>query len=96
MMFAPVGCPTCQRTDVAQYGKTPDGRQRVHGRNLACQRQTCLLEYTHKGFLPEVKTQMVEMALNGRGIRDTARVLNVSPTTVMNTLKKRPRAAIRA
>ena len=61
----------------------------VECRNLACQRQTFLLEYTHKGFLPEVKTQIVDMALNGSGIRDTARVLNVSPTTVMTTLKKR-------
>jgi len=28
------------------------------------------------------------MTLNGSGIRDTARVLKISPTTVMNTLKK--------
>ena len=85
MMFAPVGCPTCQSTDVVKYGKTPDGKQRCQCRNLACQRQTLLLEYTHQGFLPEVKTQMVEMARNGSGIRDTARVLKVSPTTVINT-----------
>jgi transposase-like protein len=29
------------------------------------------------------------MTLNGSGIRDTARVLKISPTTVMNTLKKK-------
>jgi transposase-like protein len=28
------------------------------------------------------------MAMNGSGIRDTARVLKVSPTTVMEELKK--------
>jgi insertion element IS1 protein InsB len=28
------------------------------------------------------------MALNGSGIRDTARVLKISPTTVINELKK--------
>ena len=95
MMFTLVGCPTCQSTDVVKYGKTPDGKQRFHCRNLACQRQTFLLEYTNKGFLQEVKTQIVDMALNGSGIRDTARVLKVSPTTVINTLKKRTRAAIR-
>jgi len=32
---------------------------------------------------------MVEMALNASGIRDTARVLHVSPTTVLKELKKR-------
>ena len=29
------------------------------------------------------------MALNGSGIRDTGRVLKISPTTVINELKKR-------
>jgi len=29
------------------------------------------------------------MCLNGSGIRDTARVLKISPTTVINTLKKK-------
>jgi transposase-like protein len=28
------------------------------------------------------------MAINGSGIRDTARVLKISPTTVIETLKK--------
>jgi len=69
---------------VVKYGKTPDGKQRFQCRNLACQQQTFLLEYTNKGFLQDVKTQIVDMALNGSGIRDTARVLKVSPTTVMN------------
>jgi insertion element IS1 protein InsB len=32
------------------------------------------------------------MALNGSGIRDTARVVRVSPTTVINTLKKKRQA----
>jgi len=89
MMFAPVCCPTCQSTDVVKYGKTPDGKQRFHCRNLTCQRQTFLMEYTTRGFLQEVKTQIVDMALNGSGIRDTARVLKVSPTTVIETLKKK-------
>ena len=89
MMFAPVCCPTCQSMDVVKYGKTPDGKQRFHCQNLACQRQTFLMDYTNRGFLQAVKTQIVEMALNGSGIRDTARVLNVSPTTVIETLKKR-------
>jgi hypothetical protein len=31
----------------------------------------------------------VDMSLNGSGIRDTARVLKISPTTVINTLKKK-------
>jgi transposase-like protein len=38
--------------------------------------------------LPEVKKQIIDMALNGSGIRDTVRVLEISPTTVISQLKK--------
>jgi transposase-like protein len=48
-----------------------------------------LLDYTYIGQLPEVKQQIVDMAMNASGIRDTARVLHISPTTVINELKKR-------
>jgi transposase-like protein len=34
-----------------------------------------------------VKQQIVDMGVNGSGIRDTARVLKVSPTTVIEELK---------
>jgi insertion element IS1 protein InsB len=43
---------------------------------------------TYKGLSPEIKEHILDMALNGSGIRDTARVLKVSPTTVINELKK--------
>src|SRR5262245_4235915 len=35
------------------------------------------------------------MSLNGSGIRDTARVLKISPTTVINTLKKKSLGSLR-
>jgi transposase-like protein len=44
---------------------------------------------------PEVKQQIVDMAMNASGIRDTARVLHVSPTTVINELKKKSRSCSR-
>jgi transposase-like protein len=47
-----------------------------------------LLEYSYAGQSPEVKQQIVDMAMNTSGIRDTARVLHVSPTTVLKELKK--------
>ncbi|PHM28843.1 transposase [Xenorhabdus budapestensis] len=36
---------------------------------------------------PGVKEQVIDMAMNNRGIRDTARVLKVATSTVMTTLK---------
>jgi transposase-like protein len=46
-------------------------------------------EYTYTGQSPEVKQQIVDMAMNASGVRDTARVLRISPTTVLKELKKR-------
>jgi len=43
--------------------------------------------------LPEVKKRIIDMALNGSGIRDTARVLEISPNTVMSELKKKSLAS---
>ena len=54
-----------------------------------CAGRTFLLDYSYAGQSPEVKEQIVEMAMNASGIRDTARVLHVSPTTVIKELKKK-------
>jgi len=51
--------------------------------------RTFFLAYAYAGQSPAVKQQIVDMAMNASGIRDTARVLHVSPTTVLKELKKR-------
>jgi transposase-like protein len=51
--------------------------------------RTFLLDYSYAGQSPKVKEQIVEMAMNASGIRDTARVLKISPTTVLSEIKKR-------
>jgi len=56
-----------------------------------CERRIFLARYHHTGRLPEVKRQIVDMALNGSGIRDTGRVLGIRPMTMMSTLKKKRR-----
>ena len=82
--------PYCQGTDIVRHGTTPEGQQRSRCRECRLGRgRTLLLEYTYAGQSPEVKQQIVDMAMNASGIRDTARVLHVSPTTVLKELKKR-------
>ena len=95
MAVVAVQCPACGSCEVVKYGQQPNGAQRYRCTNLHCPRRIFLLQYHNTGWVPEVKQQMVEMALNGSGIRDTARVLGVSPTTVMSTLKKKPRRCTR-
>ena len=92
MTYVLVHCPDCQGVDVVRYGKQRHGPQRYRCNNTDCPRHIFLLEYRNHGRLPAVKQQMVDMALNGSGIRDTARVLRVSPTTVISTLKKKIQA----
>jgi insertion element IS1 protein InsB len=89
MTYVPVHCPDCQSVDVVRYGKQRHGPQRYRCNNTDSPRHIFLLHYRNQGRLSAVKQQMVDMALNGSGIRDTARVLRVSPTTVINTLKKK-------
>ncbi len=84
-----VTCPSCNSTDVIRNGKTRQGKQRYLCRNQECPRCTFIADYTHNGYKPEVKRKITEMAVNGSGIRDTARVLSISTHTVMKELKKK-------
>ena len=91
MAVVAVQCPGCGSEEVVRYGRQPNGEQRYRCNNPVCRRRIFLLRYHNTGWMPQVKQKMVEMALNGSGIRDTARVLGVSPTTVITTLKKKRR-----
>jgi insertion element IS1 protein InsB len=91
MALEPVSCPTCESVDVFRHGRSAQGKSRYRCLNRDCERSTFILNYTYKGRLPEVKQQIIDMALNGSGIRDTARVLKISPTTVIEALKKSAR-----
>ena len=83
-------CPYCHGTDIVRHGTTSEGKQRYRCRACLSRRgRTFVLEYAYAGRAPEVKQQIVDMAMNASGIRDTARVLQVSPTTVLKELKKR-------
>jgi transposase-like protein len=89
MVLIPVLCPHCQSDNVVKRGKTDTGKQRYLCRNDFCPHRSFRLEYSYKGRLPQIKQKIIEMALNGSGIRDTARVLKISPTTVIKELKKK-------
>ena len=91
MITQVVHCPYCRGTAIVRHGTTPEGKQRYRCRACPDRGRTFLLEYAYAGQSLDVKRQIVEMAMNASGIRDTARVLHVSPTTVLKELKKRKR-----
>ncbi len=95
MVLEPVLCPDCGSDDVVKQGRSDEGKQRYKCRNSECRRCPFIRTYAYRGYLPQVKAQITEMTLNGSGIRDTARVLKISPTTVIEALKKRSTPKVR-
>jgi transposase-like protein len=91
MVLMAVTCPYCQSDHIVKRGKTDTGKQRYRCQNPNCPHHSFLLNPAYKGRLPEIKEQIIDMALNGSGIRDTARVLGISTDTVLNELKKKSR-----
>ena len=85
MAVVDVACRFCGSIkDVRRHGKGSTGNQRY--RCLSC-RKTFHLEYCYEAWKPGVKEQLLELAMNNAGIRDTARVLKVGCNTVLRTLK---------
>lgn len=50
-----------------------------------------MLEYQHQAYKASIKKQIIDMAINGSGIRDTTQVLGINKNTVISTLKKESR-----
>ena len=67
------------------YGTT--AKQRYLCRNKSCARKTFQMEYKNNACRPGVHEEIVEMAMNGTGTRDTGRVLGISKDTVTSVLK---------
>ena len=88
MILQTIHCPNCHGVDIIKYGKTRQGKQRFLCRESACDGRTFILNQTYPGRSRQVKQQILDMTLNGSRIRDISRVLHVSPTTVINELKK--------
>jgi insertion element IS1 protein InsB len=83
-----VRCPHGHTTDVMKHGVTAQGKQRYRGQHANGPRHTFIIDYRDQGRLPSITQQLIDMARNGSGIRDIARVLKMSQTTVLETLKK--------
>lgn len=88
MVYIKLLCPHCGSEYVVLYGSNPNGNQRFLCKNAECSHKTFQLEYTYNAYKPGVKQQIVDIALNGSGTRDTGRVLGISKDTVTHVLKK--------
>ncbi len=94
-VYITVICPDCHSTDIVKHGLSGEGKQRYRCRNEECLRRTFLLDHSNQGAKRLVKKKIADMSVNGSGVRDTARVLKVSTSTVIKELKKRKSTPIR-
>lgn len=95
-VLVPVACPYCLNEKlVVKFGHTQQGKQRYKCRNNECDRSTFIIDYEKKGFLPWVKAKIIDMTMNGSGVRDIARVLGISKDKVMREIKKKKNACSR-
>ena len=83
-----VHCPHCQTTDVKKHGTSSNRKRRYRCLNLDCPSDTFSQSVDYPRRTKQVKQQIVEMTLNGSGVRDIARVLHISTATVIQELKK--------
>lgn len=87
MTAVDVRCIECDSNEVVKFGKSGTGAQRYRCRVSEC-KKTFQLMHRYKAYDQGVKDLIVNMALNGFGIRNTARMLSVATGTVITALKK--------
>jgi transposase-like protein len=91
MAVVSVCCPDCSTKDVVKNGKTHNDKQRYLCQNDKCKVTTFIINYSYNAYLPGVKEQILEMTMNGSGIRDISRVLSISTNTISKEIKKKPK-----
>lgn len=86
--YQEIACPKCGGNNIAKSGLSAHGVQRYRCHHPDCPTKTFMLNYRYRACEPGIKAQVVEMAINSSGIRDTARALKINKNTVIDTLKK--------
>lgn len=79
-------CPHCGSNDLVKNGKSSNGTQKW--KCNGCKKNFRDI-YRYNAWKVGVKDLIIEMTLNGSGVRDTGRVLKISKDTVCSTLKKK-------
>ena len=84
MQYQEIACPRCSSLNIKKNGRTANHKQRYRCKD--CGRQF-ITSYSYRGCQPEVRALIVPLTLNSSGIRDIARVLHVSPNTVLRRIR---------
>lgn len=78
-------CAKCVGKDFIKYGKTACGKQRYQCKN--CKAIT-IMDYSYKAYKDDINNKIILLIKEGLGIRSTARVLEISPSTLLKRILK--------
>ena len=76
-------CSKCVGKDFIKYSKTNYGKQRYQCR--LC-KSISVLEYSYKAYRKGLNADIIRFTKEGLGIRSTARVLEISTTTLLKKI----------
>jgi IS1 family transposase/transposase-like protein len=85
VQYETITCPACSSLNIKKNGINKRTKQRY--RCKRCGKQF-ILKYTYRAYFKHIRELIVPMCLNGSGIRDTARVLRISATTVIKLIRR--------
>ena len=85
MVMQTIKCMVCDSENVVKNGTQANGRQRLLCKECG---KSFQVEYANNGSKLDTKFMIIKMSLNGSGIRDISRVLEISTNTVLDVLKK--------
>ncbi len=85
MHYETITCPVCSSLNIKKNGINKQRKQRY--RCKICGRQF-ILKYSYRAYLLYIRELIVPISLNGSGIRDTARVLHISATTLIRVISE--------
>lgn len=76
-------CPHCKTKNLIKNGFTKNKKQQFYCKS--CHKR-CIDFYCYKAYKPNTNAKIIQFIKEGLGIRSTARVLQISPTTLLKRI----------
>lgn len=92
MAVIPIKCSLCDCSQVVKFGINRQKKQSYQCRNTQCAKNTSILNYSNKAYLPETVGRIIDMTLNGSSIRDIFPVCWGSASTPFRFIRVKKRA----
>lgn len=77
-------CPNCKSFRVIKNGTTKNNKQQYYCKECS---KRFIEYYTYNAYKPDTNDKIVRLTKEGLGIRSTARILNISTTTLLRRLQ---------